>query len=107
MCMEDVRLGRDTMSGMSPFLASVVSTLAIGQGNMRFSLTFPRPLAGSVTYSLNNPAVSGVGLVLGVGDAAFSMNIKTDGDLVRRAWYAVLDAGAQNMALMFTDLPQE
>jgi hypothetical protein len=106
MCMEDVRIGRDTMGGIAPFSASNASNLAIAESVTRVSLVLTRPLAGTVTYSTERPAVSGVGINLGVGDSALSLDIATHGDLVRRAWYAVLDAGNQNMAVFFSDLPR-
>lgn len=105
--MEGVRLGRESNGQSLVVPLSTVSGLAIGESLTRMALVFPGPLAGNVTYSLQNPAVSGQGLVLNASSGPFSLDIQTHGDLVRRAWYAVADAGTPTVQIFFSDLPKE
>ena len=104
MCMEDVRIGRKTSASQVDLTVGLTSIQAIGGSPNRYCLVFSAPIAGHVTYSLDNPAVLGNGINLGVGDGMYSLNIQHHGDIVRRPWFAISDAASSPVGIMFTEL---
>lgn len=107
MCMEDYKLGRETQSGSVKKAVGLTSDLAIGESVKRTALILSNPLANNVTFSLQNPAVSGQGIVLNVSTGPFSMDVQTHGDIVRRPWYCIADAGTPTVEIFFSMLERE
>lgn len=107
MCMEDVQIGRETQGGQVTVPLTVVSVPLIGESKTRTCLLLPNVLTGNVTYSTNNPAVSGSGFVLNANTGPVLLDLVSHGDLVRRQWFAVMDAGAATVVAFFSDLARE
>lgn len=107
MCMEDYKLGRETQSGSVIVPLAGVSKIVIGESETRTCLVLGNPLANNVTYSLQNPAVSGSGLVVNVNTGPVILDLQTHGDLVKRPWFAINDAGTPSVEIMFSDLARK
>lgn len=104
MCMEDVRIGRKTMSRQHDFTATTTSQPLISGSDDRYAMILTAPLVGHVTYSLENPAVLGNGINLGVGDGAITISIQEHGDIVRRPWFIISDQAAAPIAVLSSHL---
>lgn len=96
MCMEDVRIGRQSTSS-----AAVVS---VGAGAVaqvlpadpyRYSLVLSAPASGSCTYSINQAPGDGEGITFHAGGGPITLGIQEHGDLVRRAWYVYCSAAVR------------
>lgn len=107
MCIEDVRLGRKAMSGQVDLIAGLVSIPALPQSDDRFSIVLSAPIAGHITYSLENPAVIGQGINLGPGDGTTVLNVKDCGAMVKAPWFVVSDAATSPIAILFTILQEK
>lgn len=107
MCIEDVRIGRKANAGQVDLVAGLASIPALPQADDRFSLMFSAPIAGHVTYSLENPAVIGQGINLGPGDGAVWINVKDVGGIVKAPWFVVSDAAASPISIMFTIMQEQ
>lgn len=107
MCIEDVRMGRKTVSFMA-----IVSIPAGGVRQVlpadpfRYSLTLSAPSSGSLTFSINQNPGDGEGIVFHQGSGPVTLTIQNDGDLVRRAWYAY-SVNAVSVALPTSQLRME
>lgn len=107
MCMEDVRIGRETISS-----AAVVS---VGAGAVaqvlpadpyRYALVLSAPASGTCTYSVNQAPGDGEGITFHAGGGPITLGIQEHGDLVRRAWY-VYSSAANSLAVHTSSLRKE
>ena len=107
MCMEDVRIGRDTQSIQMQFTSALTSSPVIAADENRVTLILPGPLANVITYSINDPAVSGQGIRLGAQSPSIILNIWDHGDLVRRAWTCIHTVAGETLSVLATRLTKE
>jgi len=107
MCMEDVKIGRETMGGQTDLTASLTSQPLLPGADDRYSIVFTAPVAGHVTYSLANPAILGNGINLGVGDGTSQLDIQHHGDLVRRQWFCIADQASAPISVLWTLLKRQ
>lgn len=107
MCMEDVRIGRETTGGQVATTVGTTSVQILSGSPHRYSIVLTPGIANHITFSTENPAVLGQGINLGPGDGCCKLNIQHHGDLVRKAWYAIADAGSNAIAVMVTNLAKE
>lgn len=107
MCMEDVKIGRSQNAGQFNRTVATASQMAVSCDYDRFALIFTAPVTGHVTYSLDNPAVLGNGINLGVGDGAVWLNVKDHGELVQREWQCISDqAGGVAIGILYSRFPK-
>lgn len=108
MCMDDVRLGRKSLSDQVDIAPTTVSAEVLTGADNRIAIVFNRPSVGTVTYSLHQPAVLGQGITLGAGDGSVSLDIQRHGGMVCRPWQAISDqAGGAPSAILFTLLSEK
>jgi hypothetical protein len=97
--MEDVSIGRNTLSSENAFVVGTSAVLLVSGSNERVALVLGAPNAGVVTYSTNPSPTFGQGINVSVGSGQFRLNITEDGDLVRKPWYAIADAAGRGIAI--------
>ena len=95
MCMEDVKIGRDTLSQNYPFTTGVAARPVLSGSDKRVALILGSPLAGTITYLDGSGVVSGLGFNVGAGQPPLILTIQDNGDIVRHQWWAIADAAAR------------
>lgn len=86
MCLEDIRLGRETQSGFTTLVLDGNDQPLLPQSPSRISLLLNPPSAGVAFYHTGSTIVADQGIRLAAGDGPLRLDIQRDGDLVRRAW---------------------
>jgi len=90
MCMEDVRLGRKTVSTQSNVsISNANSSVLVGQNAHRTVLVISAPLTGYITLAIDNDAVLNSGINLFALDSPLQFDIQRNGDLVTRKFSAI------------------
>lgn len=89
MCIEDVRLGRQSIWSENNVPVGIASGNLCAASPNRVALVFSPPLAGTVTISTISPVVSGVGFALNAGGLPLMLNIRDHGQMVTQAWFAI------------------
>ena len=89
MCMEDIRLGRKTITNELPLTIGATAIEVAAAMPLRTTLVLGAPLTGQVTYSLNPNVTAGQGLNVQLGSSAVTLTIQDHGDMVRQTWYAI------------------
>ena len=105
MCMEDVQIGRETLSADVTLVVSTSSTLLASASPNRYCLIISPPIAGRVTIGMDsNHVVDAVGLVLAAGCDPLVLTVQEHGELCRKAWYGAVDAGTRNVGIAWSIL---
>ena len=105
MCMEDVLLGRSTISADRTISVALTPQLILEASLDRYCVIISPPLAGQVTIGFDpNHVVSGGGIVLASGADPLVLTIQEHGDIVRRAIYAAVDAPPRNVGIMYSSM---
>lgn len=105
MCMEDVRIGRSTVSADASPSIGTTATELVSASLDRYCLIISPPIAGQVTIGFDpNHVASGVGIVLASGADPLVLTIQEHGDMVRRAWYAAVDTGTRSVGVSWSSL---
>lgn len=89
MCIEDIRLGRQTNWTEANVAVGVTSGNLVAAAPNRVVLIFSPPAAGTVTFSSISPVVAGAGFALNSSGLPIVMNIETWGGGVQAAWFAI------------------
>lgn len=107
MCMEDIRLGRESKTGEKTVTVQTSSTLLVGPDKFRTSLIISTGVTNRVTLSVNNPAVNGSGMILHAGTAPLKLCLANDGDIVTRGFYAIANAASEVITVWETSLAKD
>ena len=107
MCMEDVRIGRRSISQNYSFTTGVTAHQVLPGSDNRVSVILGSPLAGTITYFDEANPVSGLGFNIGAGQPPMVLNIQDHGDVVRHQWWAIADAAARVHAVGETILQEQ
>lgn len=99
MCMEDIKIGRETKMVQTPKVVGVAAAVIVQADPLRTKLVFCSPSSGNVTLSLKEGVTAGVGLIVPTGLNPFVMSIEDFGQLVTMQWYAIGSAGGLNMSV--------
>jgi len=100
MCLDDIRIGRNTISGETVLTLSTTSSRPISDAPTRVGLIFHPPSSGVVTISMAPTAVAGQGIQLTPASPPLIFRTQSDGDLAQRGWSMVADAGAPTMMVI-------
>lgn len=92
MCMEDIRLGRQSLWTETNTAVGIASGNLVAGSPTRDVLIFSPPLAGTVTISTVSPVVAGVGFALNAGGLPLMLNIRDHGAMVTAAWFSIATA---------------
>lgn len=107
MCMEDVRIGRDTSTIVNTFTTSAASTELLKPNPLRLAIILSPPAAGTVFYSPEPISAGGNGLCLQLGSTPLALNVKDHGDIVRQGWYGRGDAANRVHTVIETILARQ
>lgn len=107
MCMEDVRLGRQSHAQEIKCIVTTTSALILPYDPHRIALVISCPTGSNVHLSFGPVAVSGGGMVLGQLGTPIVLNIQQHGDIVRRAIYAVSDNTTATFMIWAATLAKE
>ena len=107
MCMEDVRLGRESPGNLVFATIGTASTPFLPADPMRVAIRFGAPSAGTITYSTETISAVGNGLIVSTSAPGFDLDVKTHGDIVKRAWNARADAAGRLIAAIVVILPKQ
>lgn len=86
MCLEDIRLGRETLSGVTTLVLDGTDQPLLPQSMSRIALILTPPSQGVVFYHIGSTIPANQGIRLAAGDGPLILDIQQHGDLVRRAW---------------------
>lgn len=89
MCLEDVRIGKATTADQNQETVGTTSTNAIPQNVDRFALVLCPPNTGTITFSVQDPAVANEGIVIAAGGAPVVLSLPKHGALVTKGWFAI------------------
>lgn len=98
MCMEDVKLGRDTPVVEQVDTVPNTSSVFVDDDRDRTLLVFFPPPSGTLTLSIKTPAVANEGIILTAGNLPVVLDIKTHGQMVIKRWYAIHSVGGVKVA---------
>jgi hypothetical protein len=105
MCMEDVLIGRKTISADVTVVVDATPKMLVAASLDRYCLIISPPLAGQVTIGFDaNHVTSGSGIVIPSGADPLVLTIQEHGDIVRRAIFAAVDAPPRNVGVMYSSL---
>src|SRR5437667_6532007 len=107
MCMEDIRLGRKTMSRVGFTNITSTGNLVIGPNPRRVALCFFSSQTRYFTISNNNPTTLFEGITIGVSGSPILLNIKDHGNCVCKAWYGIASAGSDDIGWIEAELVEE
>lgn len=107
MCMEDVRIGRESFSRQSDLVVGNTSRSLVSASPGRIALLICPPSAGSITVSLDQTAVLGNGITLASTSSPVRLNIQHDGALLTRPMWVIADAGNRRLSIIETFLDRE
>ena len=107
MCMEDVRMMRDTGVATTNVNVQITPTLLCGNALTRVALIISAPLATRITLSENPNVTDLQGIVLFPGQNPLTLDIKQVGNVVTRRLYAVAQTGAENIGFIEVFLQAE
>ncbi len=94
MCMEDIRLGRETITRITNVTMGTADAILIGNEPRRKSLIICQPSNGSVQLLPRSTASGTVGFDLAPGMAPIILTVEHHGSLVTDEWHGLADAGA-------------
>lgn len=97
MCMEDVRIGRESQGQYGDAVIATTVTPYVPADPHRIALIMWGPPSGTSELSTNPKFSSGQGFHLGSGEGGVVLDVQRHGDIVRRAWYATHSVGGVNM----------
>lgn len=97
MCMEDVRLGRESGFNVIPIRTppGIVVPL-FGGAEQRTAIILGAPQAGLLTYSTKADVTTTNGLNLGPGQFPIILTVKDHGKIVQQPWFVVDDGTQRN-----------
>lgn len=104
MCMEDYQIGRKTVSNEFNVVATAVGNSAIPYDEFRTCLILCAPAAGGVTYTLAMTPVVGSGIRITAGGSPVVFDLIQHGDIVRKQWNVISDAGNVNTTIYAVSL---
>lgn len=104
MCLEDVKIGRNTQPHSVSVTASATSQQLVPGSGSRWSLHVMPPSSGVIWLSPGNLAVAGQGYVLAPGDPPLVLTVQHDGEQIVEPWCVVADAGAPIVTAIDTTL---
>lgn len=107
MCIEDVRLGRETGPTETTVAVATTKVLLVPYVRERFSLVISAPTTNELWLSLAATAAAGVGLRLYPGSLPLVLNVKDHGAFVRGPIYANITTVGENITLWSTLLEKE
>lgn len=107
MCMEDIRIGRKAGSSTNVVLVGTSATLIAAADPHRISLIITAPATARNFVSTLSDVVAGQGIVMQFNTVPLKLNIRDDGQLVTKAWYALNDTTPQNICVMQSRLDVE
>ena len=87
MCMEDIEIGRESLSAQWDYTTPAGSLQVVAADDRRIAILFAPPNGGAISFGITKAIVSGFGFQLVLGGAPVQMTIQEYGDLVKRAWY--------------------
>jgi len=100
MCCEDVAIGRKVNSAQFSVDVGTSSVQVLSPSLDRYSLILCPPLAGTITYSSEQVAVAGDGIVLVAGGGPVRLTLKDHGNLVRSGWSAIADLAGRRATVI-------
>lgn len=91
MCMEDVRIGRDTICVETTVQVQLTATPLLAASDDRYALVLSVPQgSGGLELSINPAFTIGQGLQMNAGTPPLILTIQEHGDIVRRGLYAAV-----------------
>lgn len=107
MCMEDVKIGRETGGNEVPYSVGASAIQILPNDPKRTSLILSPPIANTVTFGFTNSVASGVGMNLSVNSSPIVLNIKDHGELVTKPIFAIGSGAGTNGAIWYSSLQRE
>jgi hypothetical protein len=98
--MEDVRLGRKTVTQQRNVTVPVSSIPVVQRSPNRILLVFFPPLSGTITLQVSGTAVQDAGINLTSASHPLVMNVKDYGDVVTKDWDAIHSVGGVTLAIL-------
>lgn len=93
MCMEDLKIGRNTQSAQIDVTLSTASQQILGPDPNRVAIIFGVPDSSRAYFSSNSPAVVGFGIPQDTAGHPFAITLAEHGEMVRKAWHVIALAG--------------
>lgn len=107
MCMEDVRIGRRSVTTMENVVVTTTAKIAIPPDPHRLSLVIGPTVSGNCTLSLNPGVPNSYGFPLGTSTAPLVLSLQQHGDIVTRGWHAVSSMGGAVFSYAASSLAEE
>lgn len=99
MCMEDIRVMRETQATVRPVTVGASSLSVAPRNTKRVAIIFTYIGASTITLSLSRPAVAAAGIVLDSTNPVLMMDIQHYGALVFENWFAIAGAASQVLSV--------
>ena len=107
MCMEDIRLGRKTISRFVTVNVDSTSILIVKGDPNRIALTFFPPPTNLYYVNSRKAAATGTGAPILSTAHELTLTIQDHGDAVRGEWYAIAPVAAVNVNYLETVLLEQ
>lgn len=93
MCIEDIRIGRNTQSRVYYLTANAAPKLAIPANANRITISFWSSIIGGVIWTPRSESANGQGLFIPGSDRPVTLDIGTFGEIVYGDWWLDSPAG--------------
>lgn len=104
MCMEDVKLGRETQPVYTTVTAGTTAAQLVEGSGARWSLVIGPPSSGVIWVLPGYTVKAGQGFCLASGDPPLRFEVSDDGQMVMEPWFVIADAGAPIVPVVATRL---
>jgi len=104
MCIEDVRLQRETGKGEFVVNVDVTSVDFLPANPKRTSLMISSPIANRITLSFKQTAIDQEGIVLFAGNNPITLSLLTHGNLITGKISAIADTALQKIGIWESEL---
>ena len=104
MCMEDVRIGRETVPAEWQKAITDTGAIIVSQNDLRYSLVIANIGANPIWLSFTKPTASGTGIPLAVGATFGPLDVQHHGNLITRDIWAITAAGLTASVLVWETL---
>ena len=99
MCIEDIRLQRETTASEDITSVGQTATELVGPSHLRTALVISCPNTGYITIGFTPGVTPNNGMILNALGTPLVLSLLTHGALIKKALYAVHSAGTVSVAV--------
>lgn len=93
MCMEDVRMGRETWGQYQSVAIGTTAVQLWGHADKRVRVVLFGPRSGIATVAPTPNPTIGQGILISASDQPIILTIEDYGSILTNAWFAITDIG--------------